>query len=130
LVPEGGEEEIHIQVPSDAPSNSVVDSVLIIGTEIQEDLCVKRASTTRDPAATATWDSPMTETWDSPAPSSRAPQIAQGQVSSRTNGVSVEEGSNVGQDPAKGSVVYQNQEVIIQCSVFIVYIHRGVTNTR
>jgi hypothetical protein len=77
-VPEGGEEEIHVQVLLGAPSNSVVDSIPIIGTKIQEDLRTQPAPMMRDSASigyalTAAWDSPMTETRDSLATSSHAP---------------------------------------------------------
>jgi hypothetical protein len=118
-VPEGGEEEIHVQVLSGAPSNSVVDSIPIISTKIQEDLRTQPAPMMRDSASigyalTAMWDSPMMETRDSLATSSHAPRTAQGHVPSRSVGTPVEEGSSVRQYPTDGSVVHQNQEVIVQ----------------
>jgi hypothetical protein len=86
-VPEVGEDKIHIQILQGAPSNSAANSVPIIGTKVQEDLCMQQpAATMRDSAPigsgptrsapTVTHDSPVMAMWDSLATSSHAPRTA------------------------------------------------------
>jgi hypothetical protein len=84
--PKGGEEEIHVQIPPGEPSSSVADSISIIGTKVQEDLCaqVKQpapamwdsapiASEPTGSTPTVTEDSPVMASRDSPATFSHTP---------------------------------------------------------